>query len=321
MRDIFVSICCAAYNQARYIDRAIESFLLQKTSFEFEIIVHDDASSDGTAEAVLRWQARYPARIHAIVQSENQYSRGVSIPDVMLAKARGKYIATCEGDDYWTSPDKLEKQVRYMEANPDCALCVHASWLVNPEGKPKGMLKQFRRDCDVDMRDILLFGGRLAATSSYLYPAALRKGGLPAFCALTPGVGDNALQLFLATKGKVHYFSEPLSCYRRGHPGSWTMRTYRSGEAARIPHLKASIALYGAFDAYTGGRWKSAVQNVIVQKEMEVLQAEHAFSALFRPPYREAYRALRLRRRVKILMKFLLCRTAPKLYARLLGRG
>lgn len=321
MHEIIVSVCCAAYNQARYIDRAIESFLSQKTSFPFEIIVHDDASEDGTAEAILRWQARYPEKIFAIVQSKNQYSKGVSIPDIMLASARGKYVATCEGDDYWTSPDKLEKQVRYMEANPGCALCVHASRLVNPEGKPTGMLRQFRRDCDVDMRDILRLGGRLAATSSYFYPTELRKGGLPAFCALTPGVGDNALQLFLATKGTVHYFCKPLSCYRRGHPGSWTMRTYRSGEAARIPHLKASIALYGAFDAYTGGRWKSAVQNAITEKEIEVLQAEHAYSALFRPPYREACRALGVRRLLKILVKFVLYETVPGLYGKLLGRG
>jgi len=321
MNDIMVSVCCAAFNHARYIDQAMESFLSQRTGFDFEIIVHDDASADGTAEAILRWQARYPEKIHAIIQTENQYSKGVSIIDNMLAHARGKYIAVCEGDDYWTSAEKLEKQVRYMEAHQDCSLCVHASTLVDADGKTTGMLRRYRHNCMVDMQDILAMGGRLAATSSYLYPTALRRDALPAFCRLIPGVGDNSLQMYLATRGHVYYISEPLSCYRRGHAGSWTVRTYRAGESERIAHLQASIHMYRAFDEYTGLRWHEAVQAAVTAKEIDILQAEHNFSALFRPPYGRFFRTLGLGKQLKICARCIVFKIAPNYYRKLICRG
>ncbi len=292
MGEIIVSVCCAAYQQVRYIDQAIESFLAQKTSFDFEIIVHDDASSDGTAEAILAWQNRYPEKIHAIVQTENQYSKGVSVVGIMLARARGKYVAICEGDDCWLSSDKLEKQVRYMESHPDCSLCIHAAQLIDPEGKSTGVLRQFSRDRDVSIRDILMLGGRLAATSSYLYPSALRKTGLPAFCTMIPGVGDNPLQLYLATKGTVHYLCEVLSCYRQGHAESWTARTYRSDEKKKIAHWQASIDMYRAFNTYTNLRWNDDVEAAVAVKQISILQAKHDLSGIFRAEYRKAFHSL-----------------------------
>lgn len=121
-----VSICCATFNQERFISQAIESFLSQKTSFKFEIIIHDDASTDGTASIVKKYEQEHPNLIKAIYQTENQYSKGIKPwPNFVFPIARGKYIALCEGDDYWTDPYKLQKQVDFLEANPEYNLTCH----------------------------------------------------------------------------------------------------------------------------------------------------------------------------------------------------
>jgi len=124
-KDVLVSICCITYNHVSYISEAIEGFLMQKTTFPYEILIHDDASFDGTAEIIRGYENRFPNIIKPIYQKENQYSqeRGISVT-YQFPRARGKYIALCEGDDYWTDPYKLQKQVDFLENNPEYSLCV-----------------------------------------------------------------------------------------------------------------------------------------------------------------------------------------------------
>lgn len=113
-----VSICCITYNHEKFIRDAIEGFLMQQTNFDFEIIVHDDASTDGTAEIIREYEKKYPELFVTIFQNENQYSQGIKPwPNFVFPMARGKYIALCEGDDYWTEPLKLQKQVDFLERN------------------------------------------------------------------------------------------------------------------------------------------------------------------------------------------------------------
>ena len=119
-----VSILTLAYNHAPYIRACIESVLMQQTSFRFEHIIHDDASTDATASIIREYADRHPESIRFVCQTENQYRRGVAIGQRFLYPlVRGRYVAFCEGDDAWTDPLKLQKQVDYMEAHPACGLC------------------------------------------------------------------------------------------------------------------------------------------------------------------------------------------------------
>lgn len=122
-----VSICCITYNHAPFIRRCLEGFLIQKTHFPVEILIHDDASTDGTDEIIREFVHRYPDLIHPLFESENQYSIGNQnvIDFYNYSRARGKYIAYCEGDDYWTDPNKLQKQVDFMELHPDYSVSFH----------------------------------------------------------------------------------------------------------------------------------------------------------------------------------------------------
>lgn len=122
-----VSICCITYNHKNYIRDAIKGFLMQKATFPIEIIIHDDASTDGTADIIKEFVDKHPNLIIPIFQTENQYSKGVRniTAKFTFPIAHGKYIALCEGDDYWTDPLKLQKQVEFLEENENCVLCFH----------------------------------------------------------------------------------------------------------------------------------------------------------------------------------------------------
>lgn len=123
-----VSIICNTYNQEKYIGQALDGFLMQKTDFPFEVLVHDDASTDGTDRIIKKYAEKHPDIIFPIYETENQWSKGISISqELQYPRVRGKYIALCEGDDYWTDPQKLQKQYAAMEANPDCNMCAHGA--------------------------------------------------------------------------------------------------------------------------------------------------------------------------------------------------
>ena len=119
-----VSISCITYNHAPYIRECLEGFLMQKTNFPFEILIHDDASTDGTADIIREYQAKHPDLIKPILREKNLYSQGVRMMNRFnYERARGKYIALCEGDDFWTDPNKLQVQFDFMETNPDYSMC------------------------------------------------------------------------------------------------------------------------------------------------------------------------------------------------------
>jgi glycosyltransferase involved in cell wall biosynthesis len=119
-RPVTVTIRCLTYNHEPYIRQTLDGFVMQKTNFRFEAIVHDDASTDGTAAIIREYAEKYPNIIKPIYETENQYSKANgSLGRIMKAATRGKYIAWCEGDDYWTDPYKLQKQVDFLEAHPD----------------------------------------------------------------------------------------------------------------------------------------------------------------------------------------------------------
>ena len=122
-RPLMVSIRCTAYNQEEQIRECLDGLVMQQTNFRFKAVVHDDASTDGTATIIKEYAEKYPDIIKPILETENQYSKhDGSLERIMNEAATGKYVAWCEGDDCWIDPLKLQKQVDYLESHPDCML-------------------------------------------------------------------------------------------------------------------------------------------------------------------------------------------------------
>lgn len=218
--DPVVSICCIAYNQANFISETIDSFLNQKTSFPFEIIIHDDASTDGTAEIISNYQRNYPEKIHAIFQTVNQFSQGIKpSPTYVWPKARGKYIALCEGDDYWIDPFKLQKQYDFLEANLNFSMCFTDAKVVDDEGKFIEYKLSDESKKDLDQDSIL----------TYMTPPTLtvmfKKDALP---NIIPKEINNVYNVdtflfsLLTYKGDAAYLDFCSSAYRVHNNGIWS---------------------------------------------------------------------------------------------------
>lgn len=126
-----LSIICLTYNHEKYIEKAINGFLSQKTNFDFEIIIHDDKSEDSTQEIIKYYQAKFPEKIKAILQKNNQRSIGGNVYKIALDASRGKYIAYCEGDDYWVDELKIQKQVEFLEGNSNYSLTYSDCDIIN----------------------------------------------------------------------------------------------------------------------------------------------------------------------------------------------
>ena len=216
-----VSICCITYNHAPYIRSALDGFLMQKTDFTYEILIHDDASTDGTADIIREYTARYPDIIKPILREENQYSKGISNISIFnFPRARGEYIAMCEGDDYWTDPHKLQKQVDYLRANPDCSLCFHSSRIISVDGsRAEGMMRPYRESRKVEP-EAIVDKSTGYPTASLVFPARIVKT-LPDYYLHCP-VGDIPMQLMMACAGYAYYMDEPMCVYRVGVASSWT---------------------------------------------------------------------------------------------------
>lgn len=129
--ECMISIVCITYNHARFIDDAIVSFLKQETTYSFEIIIHDDASTDNTRDVIEHYKEKYPNLIKVILQTENQYSKGNKPLDICFSMAKGKYIAICEGDDFWCDVKKLNKQVGFLEVNPEYIISCHNAFIID----------------------------------------------------------------------------------------------------------------------------------------------------------------------------------------------
>ena len=216
-----VSILCLTYNHENYIEEAIDSFLMQETNFPFEIIIHDDTSTDNTVNKIKTYAERYPHIIKTILQKENQYSQGKRVALFLYEKAKGKYYAVCEGDDYWIDSKKLQIQIDLMKQNPECHMSFHAAESrFNHDKFGKIIAKHANSNKVFSISEVILGGGGFCPTASIV----VRKeviSNLPDFFYAAP-VGDYPLQIFASLNGGLLYIDRVMSVYRKGVEGSWS---------------------------------------------------------------------------------------------------
>ena len=209
-----VSICCITYNHAPFIRQCLDGFLMQRTNFPLEIIVHDDASTDGTADIIREYQEKYPEIIKPILQKENQYSKGIEVTSFNSERARGRYIALCEGDDYWCDPEKLQIQFDYMEKHPEISACYHSTGVIKGENPEfVSVIKCIDRDYDTWPITVQTSS---AFFRNYDGIVDLFRKNQKIIVA-----GDVLFSAFLFQHGNFHTFSRLMSVYRQ-HGGGVT---------------------------------------------------------------------------------------------------
>ena len=222
-QDVIVSIICVTYNHEPYIRQCLEGFVMQNTDFAIEVLIHDDASTDKTADIFREYEAKYPDLIKPINQIENQYSKGVKINAIYnYPRAKGKYIAFCEGDDYWIDPLKLQKQVDFLEANPEYSMCFHRSNILNELEINLVINPEVIEDKDYSANE--LFENWIVPTASIVYRSSIYT---PMDKYINPGRilnGDIILVLNCASRGKIRGSSDTMSVYRM-HSGGVTYDT------------------------------------------------------------------------------------------------
>ena len=233
LKNPIVSIQMLAYNHEPYIADAIQGVIMQKTDFQFELIIGEDCSTDRTREIVLDYQKKYPDLIRVISSDKNVGIRKNS--DRTLGACRGKYIAICEGDDYWTDDLKLEKQTSLMLENPGCAICVHPCYLHRSMYNKKSI--GFYKGAQVKrfgISDILKNAGQSSPTASYMVIRDVFNI-LPQWFGSAP-VGDLFIEMYSLKIGFGLYMPDVMCAYRVFSQNSWSDMMKRKGGHKLINH-------------------------------------------------------------------------------------
>lgn len=237
-KEPLVSISCITYNHERYIRRCLDGFLMQKANFAFEILIHDDASTDGTADIIREYEEKYPAIIKPIYQTDNQYSKGVSISATFnWPRAKGKYIAMCEGDDYWVDVLKLQKQVDVLQKNPNINICSHPSLrLYGEEVRKDGYGFWGDKEKIIPAKEVILNYSNTAPLQSMLF----RNYEVDKISQIIKKLlgGHSSLQIFYSIPDGLYYLPDYMSVYRVASASSISKVLFRNDKEYLVRQKK-----------------------------------------------------------------------------------
>lgn len=256
---IEVSIVCNAYNHEKYIKKTLESFLEQKTNFKYEILVHDDASTDDTATIIKKYEEMYPEIVKPIYQKENQYSKGINVTTTyQYPRAKGKYIAFCEGDDFWTDELKLQRQYELMEKHPEINMSAHAASAIS-EDKELYRIAPANQERVFSTEEVIKGGGAFVSTNTLFYRKSMVTE-VPEFYKYLSL--DYTLQIWGSLKGGLLYLPQCMAAYRVATPGSWTVRVSKKKELF-LRHRQRVIEALKILDKETNRKYTTTIKEQI----------------------------------------------------------
>ena len=301
-QEIAVSIHCLTYNHEKYVRKTLEGFVSQETTFQFEVLIHDDASTDSTKEIISEFALKYPDIIKPIIQKENQMQKHIGIlRTYQIPRIKGRYVAYCEGDDYWTDTHKLQKQFDALESNLDCSMCTCRIRGIKENGEllnkwwPNFELERGKIDAqrflDIRWRYPFQTSGYFVRTE-YLKDYIAEK---PLF-AQEAGVGDEPLLLYAITRGCIYYLDDEMSCYRQMSIGSFSARN-KSPDRVAV-YRKKLLRMMQEFDKYTDYRFDC---KLLFYEFKERMHTGH-FKELLSPCYHDVLMEESLVRRLYIYL-------------------
>lgn len=302
-----VSVFCTVFNHEKYLRTALDGFINQKTNFGYEVFVHDDASTDASASIIIEYAQKYPDIIKPILQKENQYSKGVRIfQDIIRPRMTGEYVASCEGDDYWTDSKKLQKQADFLDSNREYVACVHNTKKIDLWRNRIYTMYGVEEDTDLTFSDAISDGGSCYHTSSLMYRIEYTDDQ-PNFAKKARGYGDYPLAIYLALSGKIRYLKDVMSIYRFGTESSWTRTTFTDmGKICKI--INSKIELLNEVNEYTSRAHESEINEAIFKHRYTLYEMQGRYKDLRAYPYKRIYDKKPIKYKIKIYLKQFLYR-------------
>ena len=302
MNDIKVSVLCSTYNHVKYIEQAIRGILCQKASFRFEIIIHDDASTDGTSEIVKKYADLYPDIVKAIIQEHNSFNSNINrVYDFMLPLCEGEYIAVCEGDDYWVNENKLQIQVDYMDKNPNCSLIGSLAKTFHEKEK---CFTQYC-SCDYPANNILSFKDVLMGKGQFPLASILYRKSFyfenETFLR-SIRLFDYVIKVMLAHFGYVYIIPEITCVYRKGSAGSWT-NSVSKNRKKYDEFRRKEIDNYCKIDAYTNFIHHDDFLDKIKHLEFNILMDNCNFKTAKSKEYLDLYKTVSFKQKIYYICK------------------
>ena len=296
--DIKVSVICDAYNQEDYIAQTLQSIVDQKTDFKYEILVHDDASTDKTSNIIYSFAEAYPELIKPMVQIENQYSQNVDINIVFqYARVSGQYIAFCEGDDYWTDPYKLQKQVDVLDKNPDVDICAHSANAVKAD--TCAVLYKIAPKDDyslISVEEVINGGGGYVATNSLMIRSDIVLD-IPSWHKVLPM--DYSLQILGSLRGGMIFLPDNMSDYRIMAKNSWSLKM-RGNPKKRLEINRKLFDMLSALNEATEHKYQDVISTKCEEISFWNLYYSESYKEMKKNPYRAMYKSLAFKEKALI---------------------
>lgn len=268
--QVKVSVCMTTYNHAKYLRQALDSVLSQKTTFKFEVVIHDDASTDRTCEIIREYAEKYPNQIIPLLQKENQFSKGKNLDkEFILPVCKGEYLAFLEGDDYWTDAFKLQKQYDILENHPMSAICVHRVAVVTEDGQPTKKecpsRKRLKKDSAISGMEFLTYNEYVFQTGSYFFRKRYMDELMHDRTKLSEYFnGDECILRWAIQNGDIFFINETMSVYRVNVPTGWSTGYAKHSVQQRIAYLKKSIEAELLFNEESHAQYRRLIEGRIM---------------------------------------------------------
>lgn len=209
-----VSIYILVFNHANYLRETIDSVLMQKTDFDYEIIIGDDASTDGSQEIIKEYEERNPDQIKAVLRDKNLFGSKIDNFEDLRRRCKGKYMICLEGDDFWTDENKLQKQVDFLESHPDYIATAHSTQVVDKNSEP---IDEKYPECEEDEYSLNHFASEImpGQLTTILHRNHYLDDSFDNSCFEEGlAVKDRLVFFYLASHGKIKCSKEKMSSYR-----------------------------------------------------------------------------------------------------------
>lgn len=316
--EIKVSVCCLTYNHEKYVEKTLLGFVSQRTDFAFEVLIHDDASTDRTPEIIQEYAAKYPDIIKPIFQKENQYSKGVKVSVTYnYPRVQGKYVAFCEGDDYWCDEYKLQKQFNAMEKHSECALCVHNTRCIDKEGHCLDLMfppQTFHAGVITAKQYIhaeIVESPWIFQMSSYFVRREVIEEYLRGFRHPFT-VGDLPLVLLSLQYGDCYYINQVMSCYRKDSGGAMT--NIRNSREKTIRQYESFVKGFQFFDERTNGKYAEDFKYGVLFSEVQIYKSRGEFRKILDPKYKSVFVRFNIKNKALIVFGSLFPTIGLKFY-------